>query len=396
MPKNFARGLACASMFAIGIGFASFAMAQDAPGVTKDEITLGAWSALTGPFAVYGVPGVAGQTAYYGLLNEQGGVNGRKIRVITEDHAYNPQQAVAAARKLVDSDQVLAIQGSYATGPSAATFPYLEQSGVPYVMPYGGAVDWYDPVRPLVVGAQTLLDHQARALGRWAGKDGFGNVLVIHAAVAAFEKVASNVEPGLRSASADAKLEMMPVKIGTTDYAPIALEVAGKKPDAIVFIGTIIELAALAKELKQQNVETQLFTYGGNVTSDLINLGGDAVEGLRSVSLSYTVDSDQPAVQEYRDALAKFAPSEQPDYGSLLTFALAKVTAEAIRLAGEPLTRESLVAGFEKLEDYDSGILGKVTITPDNHLGTSEVLRVEIKDGKWSQIGEFVDSVGEW
>ncbi|MGE0502011.1 MAG: ABC transporter substrate-binding protein [Rhizobiaceae bacterium] len=396
MSKNLIVRLVGATVLATGVSFGSLAIAQEAPGVTKDEIKLGAWSALTGPFAVYGVPGVAGQTAYYGVLNENGGVNGRKITVITEDHAYNPQQAVAAARKLVDSDQVLAIQGSYATGPSAATFPYLEQQGVPYIMPYGGALDWYDPARPLIVGAQTLLDYQARALGRWAGKDGFKNVLVIHAAVAAFEKVASNVEPGLRSASQDAKLEMMPVKIGTTDYAPIALEVAGKKPDAIVFIGTIIELAALAKELKQQSVETQLFTYGGNVTNDLINLGGDAVEGLRSVSLSYTIDSDQPAVQEYRDALAKFAPNEKPDYGSLLTYGLAKIAAEGIRLADEPLTRESLVKGFEKLKDYDSGVLGKVTITPENHLGTTQVLRVEIKDGKWSQIGEFIDSLGEW
>ena len=396
MSKGFIHKLAGATILAAGIGFASLAVAQDAPGVTKDGIKLGAWSALTGPFAVYGVPGVAGQTAYYGALNEKGGINGRKITVLTEDHAYNPQQAVTAARKLVDSDQVLAIQGSYATGPSAATFPYLEQQGVPYIMPYGGAFDWYTPARPLVVGAQTLLDYQARALGRWAGKDGFKNVLVIHAAVAAFEKVASNVEPGLRTASADAKLEMMPVKIGTTDYAPIALEVAGKKPDAIVFIGTIIELAALAKELKQQNVQTQLFTYGGNVTNDLINLGGDAVEGLRSVSLSYTIDSDQPAIKEYRDALAKFAPNEKPDYGSLLTYGLAKIAAEGIRLADEPLTRESLVEGFEKLKDYDSGVLGKVTITPDNHLGTTQVLRVEVKGGKWSQIGEFVDSLGEW
>lgn len=388
--------LAAASLLAIGLNYATAARAQDVPGVTKDEIKLGSWSALTGAFALYGVPGVAGQTAYFGVLNERGGINGRKIKVVVEDHAYNPQQAVAAARKLVGSDKVLAIQGAYATGPSAAAFPYLQQEGVPYVMPYGGAVDWYTPTRPLVIGAQTLLDYQARAVGRWAGKDGFKKVLVVHAAVAAFEKVASNVEPGVRSASKEAKVEMMPVKLGTTDYAPIALEIAGKAPDALVFIGTIPELVALAKELKQQKVATQLFTYGGNVTNDLISLGGDAITGLRSVSLSYTIDSDQPAVKEYRDALAKFAPNEKPDYGSLLTYALAKVTAEAIRQAGEPLNRETLVKGFEKLKSYDTGIIGKVTITPENHLGTTEVLRVEVKNGKWASIGTFVDSLGEW
>ena len=131
---------------------ANLAMAParaDGPGVTADTITLGSWSALTGPFAVYGVPGVAGQTAFYGKLNAEGGINGRKIRVITEDHAYNPQQAVAAARKLVNRDKVLAIQGAYGTGPSAAAFPYLQQEGAPFVMPYAGALDWYEPPRPL-------------------------------------------------------------------------------------------------------------------------------------------------------------------------------------------------------------------------------------------------------
>ena len=396
MSSHRIRSVFKAAAVAFGVICAGMASAQEGPGVTKDEIRLGSWSALKGQFALYGLPGVAGQTAFFARLNEQGGINGRKIKVVVEDHGYNPQQAVAAARKLVDSDKVLAIQGSYATGPSAATFPYLTQAGVPYVMPYGGALDWYEPTRPLLVGAQTLLDHQARAVGRWAGKDGFKNVLVIHAAAPAYEKVALNVEPGVKSASKDAKVELMAVKLGTSDYAPIALEVARKAPDAVVFIGTIQELAALAKELKQQKVTTQLLTYGGNVSTDLIKIGGDAVEGLRSVSLSYTIDSDQPAVAEYREALAKFAPGEQPDYGSLLTYALAKVTAEAIRNAGEPLNRATLIQGFEKLKAYDSGIIGKVTLTPEKHLGTTEVLRVEIRGGKWVQVGGFVDALGEW
>lgn len=394
MTRSIQIGLPALAL-AFGL-LGSAARAQDGPGVSKDEIRLGSWSALKGPFALYGLPGVAGQTAFFGRLNEQGGINGRKVTVIVEDHAYNPQQAVAAARKLVDSDKVLAIQGSYATGPSAATFPYLQQAGVPYVMPYGGALDWYEPARALIVGAQTLLDYQAQALGRWVGKDGLKSVIVVHAAASAFEKVALNVEPGARSASPDTKVELMPVKLGTSDYAPIALEIARKAPDGVVFIGTIQELVALAKELKQQKVKTQLLTYGGNVGMDLIKIGGDSVEGLRSVSLSYTVESDQPAVKEYREALAKFAPGERPDYGSLLTYALAKVTAEAIRRAGAPLTRASLVKGFEQLKDYDTGIIGKVTLGPDRHLGTTEVLRVEIRNGRWEPIGGFIDSLGPW
>ena len=396
MLDNFLSRLAGAAIIATGVGFAAVAVAQDAPGVTKDEIKLGSWSALTGPFAVYGVPGVAGQTAYYGLVNEAGGINGRKITVIVEDHAYNPQQAVTAARKLVDSDQVLAIQGSYATGPSAAAFPYLTEMGVPYIMPYGGAVDWYTPPRPLVIGAQALFDDQALVLGRWAGKDGFKNIVVIHSAVAAFEKVALNIEPGVKSAAADAKVELMPVKMGTSDYAPIALELAGKAPDAVMFIGTIQELALLAKEIKQQGIKTTLWSYGGSVNKDIIALGGDAVEGLRSVSYTLPVESDTPAIQEYRDALAKFAPNEKPDYGSLLTFALAKITAEALRQADEPLNRESLVKAFEKIKDFDTGIIGKGSFSPEQHIGTTSVQPVELKNGQWVAVGGFVDARTDW
>lgn len=385
-----------ASAAIVGLSATSPLAADVGPGVTKDTIKLGSWSALTGPFAIYGVPGVAGQKAYYGMLNDKGGIYGRKIQVIVEDHAYNPQQAVAAARKLVDSDGVLAIQGAYATGPGAATFPYLQQAGVPYVAPYAGAVDWYFPPRPLIIGAQVLLDYQSQALGRWAAKDGFKNIAIVHAAVAAYEKVAKMAEPGIRSASQDAKIEYIPVKLGTTDYAPIALELAGKKPDALIFIGTIPELVALAKELKQQSVKTQLFTYGGNVSNDLIIQGGDAIEGLRSVSYTRPIGSDDPAVREYREALAKYAPGEKPDYGSLLTFALAKITAEAIRQAGEPLNRETLVKGFEKLKDFETGIIGKVTYTPESHVGTREGLPVEIRKGEWVAVGDFVDTLSNW
>lgn len=394
MSRHVMLRLAATTLLATG--FATAGLAQDAPGVTKTEIRFGAWSALTGPFAVYGVPGVAGQNAYYSIVNAAGGIKGRKITVVTEDHAFNPQQAVTAARKLVDSDKVFAIQGSYGTGPGAATFPYLQQQGVPYIMPYGGAQDWYEPLRPLVIGAQVLFEDQARVIGRWAAKDGFKNILVVHGAVAAMQKVAVSVEPGVKSANPAARVEVMPVKLGTTDYAPIALDIAGKKPDAIIYIGSIVEMAAMAKELRQQNVKIQLYSYGGSVNNDVIALGGEAVEGMRGVSYTLPIDTDTPAIREYREALAKYEPKEKPDYGSLLTFALAKITAEALRQADEPLTRESLVKGFEKLKDYDSGIIGKITITPDNHLGTNLVQRVELRGGKWVTVGNFVDAKSDW
>ncbi len=371
--------------------------AQEGPGVTKDEILFGSWTDLSGPLVSYGIPGVAGQSAYYKMLNDAGGVNGRKIRVITEDHAYQPQRAVAAARKLVESDHVLAIQGVFGTIHSNAAFPYLlDQEKVPFIMPYAGSADWFAPNNPLIVSAMMPYDDHAVVLGRWAAKEGAKKILIIHNAIANYEKVGKLAEPAAKAVDPDIAVEYMSVKLGTTDYAPIALEVIGKAPDAIISISTITELAALAKELKQQNFTAKLYTYGGSVANDMIKLGGDAIEGLRAVSYTLPVDADHPAVQEYREALAKYEPSETPDYGSILTFALAKITAEALRHADEPLNRENLVQAFYKLNDYDSGILGKVTLSPDQHLGVQTLQRVEVNGGKFVAVGDFVAPHSDW
>src|SRR6202011_1985312 len=90
---------------ALGIGNG---LAQQTPGVTDKEIKVGAWIPLTGPVAPYGIPQRAGLEAYLNLVNDQGGIKGRKFSVVVEDNGYNPQRTVSAARKLVTRDEVFA------------------------------------------------------------------------------------------------------------------------------------------------------------------------------------------------------------------------------------------------------------------------------------------------
>ena len=373
------------------------ASAQAGPGVTKDEVLLGSWSALTGPFTVYGLPSVAGQSAFYKRLNDMGGVKGRKIKVITEDHAYNAQRAVAAARKLVEGDKVLAIQGAFATAATEATFPYvMGQEKVPFVLPFAGASDWYKSDKPLLLGAMVPYDYHSNVLGRWAAKEGAKSILVIHGSIKTFEDNALAIEPSAKAVNPDVKVKLMPVKLGTTDYAPVALEIANLKPDAVVSLSTIPELVALAKEVQQQNIKTKIYTYAGGVSRETLKLGGAALEGVRAVSYTLPVDSDAPAVKEFRDAMAKYEPQELPDYTSLMTYAQAKIMAEVLRVADEPLNRENLVKAFYKVQDFDTGILGKVSFGPDKRLGATSLQRVEVKDGKWVTVGDFVDYRSAW
>ena len=380
------------------LAFASSASyAQQTPGVTDKEIKIGAWIPLTGPIAVNGVPQKAGFEAYINMINDRGGVNGRRINWIVEDNAYNPQRTAAAARKLVTRDEVLAIVHANGTAQSLAAFPYLlDEAKVPYFFPYAGLRDWWYPAHPDRFGLFVNLENQARLLGRWASKEGAKNVMVVHSALAAFEGVAKEVIPGVKSVAQSNNVELYAAKFDTQDYGPIAIDIAKKKPDALVFIMAQPDIVRLSKELAQQNFKVPSYTYAPTVANSFIDLGGPAVQGLRSMSLTVPPETDSPAVKEYKDALAKYFPSEKPDYISLFGFANAKVFVEGLRRVKGPLTRESLKAGIESIGSFDSGILSPVSFSRDKHLGMTATQRVQISGNRWVAVGTPVDGDKDW
>ena len=114
------------------------------PGVTDSEIKLGTTSPYSGPASAYGVYG-HGQTAYFQMINEQGGINGRKINLISLDNGYNPPKALEQTRKLVEEDNVLAIAGFLGTAPNTSVQKYLNGRKVPNLFLTSGADRFNDP-----------------------------------------------------------------------------------------------------------------------------------------------------------------------------------------------------------------------------------------------------------
>jgi branched-chain amino acid transport system substrate-binding protein len=386
--------MASAVALTLGIGTAA---AQQGPGVTDKTIKIGTWVPLTGPIAAYGVPQRAGIEAYLKLVNDRGGVKGRKFELVVEDNAYNPQRTLAAARKLVSRDEVLAIVVPNGTAQSAATFDYLlNEAKVPLLNPYAGAPDWYSPPRANLYGGLVPYEFQAKSLGRWAAKDGAKNFVVVHSALAQFEGVAKEVLPGARGINASAQVELYPVKFDTTDYGPIAVDIARKKPDTIVFILAQGEVVRAAKELRQQGVKARLYTYSPNVSNSLLDLGGPAVDGMRSASFTQPVTLETPAMREFRDALAKYSPGEKPDYVALMAYGMTKIVVEAFNRIEGPINRQSLTRALESIKNYDSGIIPSVTYGPDRHLGASTVQRVEVQNGAWVTVGAPIDTLKDW
>ena len=357
-------------------------------------IKLGAWNALTGPIAVHGLAQVAGANAYFKFLNDHGGVHGRKIQWTVEDNAYDATKTVTVAHKLIDQDSVVAIVAANGTAQTAATFPYvLQQAQVPIINTYGGAATWYTPPQALLYGLQATYEDQATILGKWAAKDGYKDILVIHSDPAAFVNVANQISPAVKSISPSATVRDLSVKFNTTDYAPIALQVKNMHPDAVVAILATGELVAYLKQAAQQGLKTGVYSYAPNASADVVRLAGADAEGLKSEAWTLPPDDTASAgVKEFVTAMAKYEPTITPDYESLFMWAAAKVAAQALMKINGTINKDSIVKALESLNNYDSGVMPPVSYSATTHLGSNQVQRVQLTGGKWVTVGKYVSA----
>lgn len=396
MLNRFLMALAAATVCTLP-ATAPSAWAQQTPGVTDKEIRLGAYLPLSGPIAAYGIPLQAGMQAAVNRANEAGGVQGRKFNLITEDNKFNPQATVAIARKMVTRDEIFIFAVPMGTPATAAAMEYvLGEAKVPIVNPYAGNAEWYTPARENFYGVQVPLEHQARVVGRWAAKDGHKKIVVVYLTLATNERMGQEFEKAAKKLNPSIAVEQIATKLGSTDFGPMAIEIAAKKPDAVALMLTQGETVALAKELRAQKVNVPLYTYAGLVINSLIDLAGPAVDGLKAVSYTVPPDLDTPAVRDYRAALAKVAPSEKPDYLSLNSYGMMNIVLEAVRRIEGPITRAGLVKAIEGMRNYDTGILPPVSYSATQHLGTTSLQRVQIKGGKWEVVGSPVDGEKDW
>jgi len=357
----------------------------------NEPVKLGGWFPLTGPVAASGIPQKEGVVAAFDKINAEGGINGRKIEFIARDNAFDPQQTIQAARQLVGSDKVVAIVGANGTATTAAAFPYvLNQAKVPIVNPYGGAADWYDPAKPLLFGYQTLYEEQAAAIGAWATESGAKHIVVVRSDPAAFANVAKNVGPAAKAVNPGVQVDEVVTKFQSTDYSPIVGQVKAKRPDAVVTILAFPEAAAYLKQAKLQGLDVPAYGYGPTGDEGLIKLAGDAANGFHAVSFTKPSLDPSPAMEEYRTALKQYAPKEQPSSNSAASYAGAMAFAEVLKTIKGEINSQSIAKALASASAVDTGMLPPLKWSKDAHLGTNQLQRVEVKDGKFVAQGEFV------
>lgn len=370
------RRLLRCSLLAAGVFWASGSVIAE-PGLSPQEVRIGMVNAQSGPAAALGLGMHSGAQAYFDRINAQGGVNGRRITLLSQDDGYEPDRTAAHTRDLVNNQQAFALLGYVGTPTSRAALPLALQAQVPYLFPLTGAEFLRTPAKPGVFNVRAsyieetehlverlTTDLQLRKIAILMQDDSFG------------ESVKSGLNGALskRGLSLHAEARVLRNSLQVTQ-AIHALQHA--QPEAVFFVGTYKQLAAAVKEAKAQGFNARFLSVSFIGSERLIEIAGLDAEGVYITQVVPSPhDSSIALVKAYQADL----PSGDFSHVSLEGYISAAVFVQALKNAAEPLTRDSFLDALEHLETDLGGF--KLSFTRNDHQGSSAVYLTRIENGR--------------
>ena len=359
------RGLAAG---AAALALAPLARAQGAP-AGKGEIRIGRSTALSGPLAPFLVPIHEGQEAALADLNEQGGVGGRKVRLVTLDDGFNPQRTLANARSLVEGEGVVALFGQAGTSQVLALLPYLAQARVPLVGVYTGSpavraagspwlfttsVSYADELAKIV---RNLVAVQSTRIGVAFENNDFGKL-----ALPLVEKAAA--------AEGATLVGSQPMDSSGSDAAAAARALHALKPQAVIMVAAGPSVVAYVRAHRAQ-LGVPVYTLSLGAGEQVIKALGDDARGLAVARVTPSPLRTSLAITREFQASMKRRGLE-PSYDRYVGYLDMRVLAEGLRAAGPGVAGPSLVQAMEGLGRLD---LGGHTyqFSAQNHHGSSFV-----------------------
>jgi branched-chain amino acid transport system substrate-binding protein len=369
---------------------ASLASAQQ--GVSKDEILLGSIQDLSGPIAGFGKQARLGMMLAVDEVNEQGGINGRKLKLLIEDSAYDPKKAVLAAQKLVNQDKIFMMVGHIGTAQNMAAMPVQFEKNVINFFPITAAREMYEPFHKLKYSyAAPYYDQMRLAVPKLVKDKGAKKVCTMYQDDDFGLEVLKGGEDGLKTIGMEFA-EKTSYKRGATDFSSQISKMQSSGCDFVV-LGTIIRETIGAIGTARKLGYSPTFIGSSASYTDLIHkLGGAAMNGYyatMTVQNPYT-DEQEPAIRFWANKYkTKF--NEDPTVFSVYGYSIINTFATVATKAGKNLSTESFIKVMDTLT-IPSDIFGSApqSFSPTKRLGSSASRISQITDGKWKVISEYV------
>jgi branched-chain amino acid transport system substrate-binding protein len=372
---------------AVSLGAA--AASAQTRGVTATEVLFGMPTDLSGVAATYGVSSSNGVKMRFDEINEAGGINGRKLRVIVEDQGYQVPKAVQACNKLINRDKVFAFVGPLGTPMNNACFKEQFAAGVPNLMPLSAARSMYEPYERLkFYGAASYVDQIRSGVDYFVKTKGKKAICVMYQDTDFGKEILEGAEQQAKKLGIKV-VEAAAHKPTDQDFtAPITkLRSAGCD---LILMGTIVRDSIVPYTTARKAGWTDVTFLGSAAVYDLVVGAAQGMEGFYGMGLTEMpyVDSSVASVKKFvEDYKKKF--NIDPNIGAVYGYVAADLTVQGLKNAGKDLTLDSFIKGMEAIKGYKDIFNGPpVTFGPNVRQGASSSFLAEVKGGKWTRVTE--------
>ena len=379
----------CIAAFLILAGLPAFGGEQ---GVTENSVKVGATLDMTGPIAFVGKAMTDGMNVYFSSINDEGGIEGRKVTQVVEDHGYKPSRAVAAVVKLNDRDKVFAIVGAMGAPTTLAMIPALERAGLPLVGIGSFSPKFAYPPKKLVFQLLTLYDDQMRIGLDYIVKD-LGVKKPKLGMIYQDDDFGRDCLKGLEK---QAKMYGIPItgkvsyKRGTLDFNPQVVRMMNAGVE-YCFLATVYrETAAVLKEAAKLGWKPTFIVSAAAADRITLKLSGPAADGLLGVACGELPDSQRPGWKKYLERTKKYGKG-RPGFYHSVGYLCAEVFCEGLKLTGQDLTRENFIKAMDGIKDFNTGAGPNITFGPDLRAGAHSafLVKADAKKGRFEKLTDW-------
>ncbi|WP_050424477.1 ABC transporter substrate-binding protein [Bradyrhizobium tropiciagri] len=390
--------------FSLLVGSAS-AEKQYGPGVSDIEIRIGNIMPYSGPASAYSIMGKT-MSAYFRMINDVGGINGRKISFISYDDGYSPPKTVEQARRLVESDEVFLIFAPLGTATNAAIAKYMNTMRVPQLFVLSGASRWGDPEHfPWTIGLQPnyraearvyaahiLEQHPNAKIGILYQNDDFGRDYI------------SGLKDVLRDKYDGMVIASMPYETTAPTVESQVVAIKSANPDIFLNIATSKFAPQAIKKIAELNwhplhIVTNISVSVGAV---LKPAGLDNAKGILSAAFQMDVTDPQwdgrPGMQRFRAFMARYYPeANRSEGGPMVAFIASNALVEVLKRCGDNLTRDNVMKVAANLDIEIDGLIPgiRVKTSQTDFYPIEQVQMMRFTGERWEAFGPILDGHDE-
>jgi branched-chain amino acid transport system substrate-binding protein len=357
------------------VAAASGALAADPP---KTEIVLGNTVPYSGPASFYGMIGHA-TAAYFAKVNDEGGINGRKVRVITLDDSLSPPKTVEQVRRMVEQDHVDAIVNQVGTATASSVRQYLNAKGVPQLFVMSGSNNFQQPKAfRYTTSALMSYEFEAKVYGQTILRlNPNAKVGILYQNDDYGKDYLRGLKEGLGAQAAKALLAEVTYLQSDPTLDSQIVELKSKGVDTVLLAAYSKQVSQSLRKMDDLGWKPQVFVshVSAQIHPTLSNVGLDRVVGVMTAMVvkdpTDPVWHNDPDYKEYVAWMKKYYPSGDVDTGSNASvYAICSAIAHVLKTAGNDLSRENILKQLTALNGYKAPMLlpgVTMTVTPDNY-----------------------------